>query len=431
MILSFAKILVSFLDTKIMAFAEIAKWNHFIFLQNDGLPGFLLNSFVQLLASNGLLIVWSPWKSVWHFSDIIHFVHTQFPENLSVFPWHQNYGFCRDREMKSFYFSPKWRSSGLPIEFFCVTAGFQRSSSCVKTVEVPLAFCFNIIHFVDTQFRENLSVFPWHENYGFCRDREMKSFYFSPKWRSSGLPIEFFCVTAGFQRSSYCVKPVESVWHFFYVIHFVDTQFPENLSLFHWHQNYGFCRDREMKPFYFSPKWQSSGLPIEFFCVTAGFQRRGSPSGIFFLCNTFCRYSVSRNLSVFHWHQNYGFCSDHEMKSFYFSPKWRSSGLPIEFFCLTAGFQRSSYCVKTMEVRRAFCFNIIHFLDTQFRENLSVFPWPQNYGFSRYREMKSFYFFSKLTVFRASYWILLCNCGLPTVFLLCEARGSPSGIFFI
>ena len=150
-----------------------------------------------------------------------------------------------------------------------------------------------------------------------------------------------------------------------------------------------------MKSYYFSPKWQFSGLPIEFFCVTSGFQRRGSPSGIFFLCNTFCRYSVSRNLSVFHWHQNYGFCSDREMKSFYFSPKWRSSGLPIEFFCLTAGFQRSSYCVKTMEVRRAFCFNIIHFVDTQFRENLSVFPWHQNYGFCWDREMKSFCFSPK------------------------------------
>ena len=111
--------------------------------------------------------------------------------------------------MKSFYFSPKWRSSGLPIEFFCVTAGFQLSSYCVKPVEVRLAFFLNLTHFIDTEFRENLSVFAWHQNYSFCRDCEMKSFYFSPKWRSSGLPIEFFCVTAGFQRSSYCVKPVE------------------------------------------------------------------------------------------------------------------------------------------------------------------------------------------------------------------------------
>ena len=198
-----------------MAFADIAKWNHFIFLQNDGLPGFLLNSFVLLRASNGLLILWSPFKSVWHFLYIIHFVDTQFRENLSVFPWHQNYGFFRDREMKSFYFSPKWRSSGLPIDIFSVTAGFQRSSYCAKTVEVRLAFCFNIKHFVDTQFRENLSVFPWHQNYGFWRDREMKSFYFSPKWRSSGLPIEFFCVTTGFQRSSNCVKPVEVRLAFF------------------------------------------------------------------------------------------------------------------------------------------------------------------------------------------------------------------------
>ena len=172
--------------------------------------------------------------------------------------------------MKSFYFSPKWRSSGLPIEFFCVTAIFQRCSYFVKTVEVCLAFCLNIILFVDSQFRENLSVFTWHQNYDFCRDREIKSFYFSPKWRSSGLPIVFFCVTEGFQRSSYCVKPVEVRLAFFYAIHFVDTQFRDSLSVFPWHENYGFCRDREIKSFCFSPEWRSSGLPIEFFCVTAG-----------------------------------------------------------------------------------------------------------------------------------------------------------------
>ena len=136
----FREILVCFLGTKIMAFAAIAKWNHFIFLQNDGLPGFLLNSFVQLRASNGLLIVWSPWKSVWHFFLCNTFCRYSVSRNLSVFPWHQNYGFCRDREMTSFYFSPKWRSSRLPIEFFCVTAGFKRSSYCVKPVEVRLAF---------------------------------------------------------------------------------------------------------------------------------------------------------------------------------------------------------------------------------------------------------------------------------------------------
>ena len=175
------------------------------------------------------------------------------------------------------------------------------------------------------------------------------------------LPIEFFCVTAGLERSSYCVKPVEVRLAFFNMIHFVDTQFRENLNVFPWHQNYGLYRDREMK-------------------------------------------------------------------SFYFSPKWWSSGLPIKFFCVTAGFQRSSYCVKTVEDRLAFCFNIIHFVDIQFRENLSVFNWHQNYVFCRDREMKSFYFSPK---WRSSYWILLSNCGLPTVFLLCEERGSPSGIFIM
>ena len=181
----FREILVCFLGPKIMAFAEIAKWNHLIFLQNDGLPGFLLNSFVSLPTSNGLLILWSPWKSVWHFFYIIHFVDTQFRENLSVFPWHQNYGFCRDREMKSFYFSPKWRSSGLPNEFFCVTAGFQRSSYCVKTVEVRLAFCFNIIHFVDIQFREILVCFLGTKIMAFADIAKWNHFIFL---QNDGLP---------------------------------------------------------------------------------------------------------------------------------------------------------------------------------------------------------------------------------------------------
>ena len=158
--------------------------------------------------------MWSPWKSGCNFFYVIHFVDTQFRENLSVFPWHQNYGFCRDREMKSFYFSPKWRSSGLPIEFFCVTVA-SSGLLIVRSPRKSVWHFFYIIHFVDTQFPENLSVFPWHQNYGFCRDREMKSFYFSPKWRSSGLPIEFFCATAGFQRSIYCVKPVEVRLAFF------------------------------------------------------------------------------------------------------------------------------------------------------------------------------------------------------------------------
>ena len=196
--------------------------------------------------------------------------------------------------MKIILFLSKTTSSRLPIEFFCVTAGFQQSSYCVKTMEVRHI----MINFVDTQFRENLSVFPWHQNYGFCRDREMKIILFSPKRQSSGIPIEFFCVTAGFQRSSYCVKTVE-VRHI--MINFVDTQFRENLSVFPWHQNYGFCRDREMKIILFSPKRQSSGLPIEFFCVTAGFQRSSycvRPMEVrlaFFISyNKFCRYSVSR-----------------------------------------------------------------------------------------------------------------------------------------
>ena len=136
----FREILVCFLVTKIMAFTEIAKWNHSIFLQNDGLLGSLFILFCNCWLPTVFLFCDACLSPSSIFFDIIHFVDTQFRENLSVFPWHQNYGFCRDREMKSFYFSPKWRSSGLPIELFCVTAGFQRSSYCVKPVEVRLAF---------------------------------------------------------------------------------------------------------------------------------------------------------------------------------------------------------------------------------------------------------------------------------------------------
>ena len=315
-------------------------------------------SYWILLCNCGLP---TPWKSVWHFFYIIHFVDPQFRENLSVFPFHQNYGFCRYREMKSFYFSPKWRSSELPIECFCVTTGFQRSSYCVKLVEVRMAF-FLCNTFCRYLVSRNLSVFPWHKNYGFSRYREMKSFYFSPKWRSSGLPIECFCVTAGFQRSSYCVKTMEVRLAFcFNIKHFVDTQYRENLSVFPWHQNYGFWRDREMKSFHFSPKWRSSELPIEFLCLTACFQWSSYCVKTVEVRLAFCFNIIHfvdtqfrENLSVFPWHQNYCFCGYREMKSFYFSPKWRSSGLPIEFFCVSAGFQRSSNCVKPVEVRLAF-----------------------------------------------------------------------------
>ena len=168
-------------------------------------------------------------------------------------------------------------------------------------------------------------------------------------------------------------------------------------------------------------------LPTVFLMCEAG----GSPSRNFFDVIHFLDTQFRENLNMFPSHQNYGFCRVREMKSFYFSPKWRSSRLPIEFFSVTACFQRSSYCAKTVEVCLAFCFNIKHFVDTQFRENLSVFPLHQNYGFCSDRQNEIISFFSKMTVFRASYWMLLCNCGLPTVFLLCEACGSPCGIFFI
>ena len=191
----------------------------------------------------------------------------------------------------------------------------------------------------------------------------MKSFYFSRQWRFPWLPIEFFCVTAGFQRSSYCVKPVEVRLAFFFLIHFVDTQLRENLSVFPWHQNYGFCRDREMK-------------------------------------------------------------------SFYFSPKWRSSWLRIEFFCVTAGFQRSSYCVKPMEVRLAFFLYHTFCRYSVSRKSECVSLAPKLWLLQRSRN-EIILFFSKMTVFLAFYRILLCNCRLPTVFLLCEAHGSPSGIFFL
>ena len=76
------------------------------------------------------------------------------------------------------------RSSSLSIECFCAIVSFQWS---------PL---FLPINYEETQFTEDSRMFIFHQNH-------------------AELPIEFFCVTAGLQRSSYCVKPVEVRLAFF------------------------------------------------------------------------------------------------------------------------------------------------------------------------------------------------------------------------
>ena len=80
--------------------------------------------------------------------------------------------------MKPFYFSPKWQSSGLPIEFFCVTAGFQRRGS-------PSGIFFYVIHFVDTQFREILVCFIDTKIMGFAAIAKWNHFIFL---QNDGLP---------------------------------------------------------------------------------------------------------------------------------------------------------------------------------------------------------------------------------------------------
>ena len=200
--------------------------------------------------------------------------------------------------MKSFYFSQKWRSSWLPIEFFCVTPGFQWSSYCLKPMEVLLAFFLYHTFCRYSVWRKSYSVSLATKLWLLQRSRNQIILFFSKmtvfraSYRillcNSGLPTVFLLCEARGNPSG-----------IFYVIHFVDTQFRENISVFPWHKNYGFWKDREMKSFYFSPKWRSSRLPIEFFSLTAGFQRSSycvKPVEVrleFFLCDTFCRYSVS------------------------------------------------------------------------------------------------------------------------------------------
>ena len=166
-----------------MPFTEIANENHFIFSKTT----VFRSSYWILFCNCGLPTVFLVCEA-------------------RGTPSHHNEFFAKCNSLHFIFL----QNEGLPASYWiCVTAGFQRSAYCVNPWKSVWHFLFLIIHFVDAQFCENLSVFPWHQNYFLCRDRETKSFYFSAKRRSSGLPIEFFCVTAVFQRSSYCVKTVE------------------------------------------------------------------------------------------------------------------------------------------------------------------------------------------------------------------------------
>ena len=229
-----------------MAFAEIAKWNHFIFLQNDGLPGFLLNSFVQLRASNGLLIVWRPWKSVWHFFYVIHFVDTQFREILVCFLGTKIMAFAAIAKWNHFIFL---QNDGLPG--FLLNSFVQlRASDGLLILWSPWKFVLNffyVIHFADTQFREILVCFLGPKIMAFAEIAKWNHLIFLQNDGLPGFLLNSFVSLPTSNGLLILWSPWKSVWHFFYIIHFVDTQFRENLSVFPWHQNYGFCRDREMK----------------------------------------------------------------------------------------------------------------------------------------------------------------------------------------
>ena len=86
------------------------------------------------------------------------------------------------------------------------------------------------------------------------------------------------------------------------------------------------------------------GLPM----VVLLCEDRGSLSHLYFLIRTFLQ-TQSR-----------------ELKIILISPKRRSSVRPIEFFSVTLGFQRSSYCVKTLKVRHWVYFLVINAAQTQF-----------------------------------------------------------------
>ena len=83
------------------------------------------------------------------------------------------------------------------------------------------------------------------------------------------------------------------------------------------------------------------------------------------------------------------------MKSFFFL---QNDGLPIEFFSVTAGFQRSSYCVKAVEVRLAFLLCNTFCRYSVSRKSYCVSLAPKLWLLHRSRN-EIILFFSKMTVF--------------------------------
>ena len=123
----------SFLKARLEARGIKAVKKQMVWLQNDGLLGFLFKSIVSHSASNGLLFVEDHLKPVsFYFSPL----QQLFCESPSRSPWYLN----SDRNTN--ILSPKRQASGLPIQIYCLIMSFQRASFCGRPSEVRVSSIF-------------------------------------------------------------------------------------------------------------------------------------------------------------------------------------------------------------------------------------------------------------------------------------------------
>ena len=92
-------------------------------------------SYLNLLFNHGLPAGFFLWKTIWrtcciYFSNLLQL----FCESPSRSPWYLN----SDWNINGL--APKWRTSGLPIQIYCFTLGFQRASLCGRPFEARVVF---------------------------------------------------------------------------------------------------------------------------------------------------------------------------------------------------------------------------------------------------------------------------------------------------
>ena len=164
-----------------------------VWLQNDGLLGFLFKSIVPLWASNGLLIMED------HLKPVL-FLFFTFTATLL---WKPVWKPVVLKLWKNKWFDSKMTASGLLIQICCLIMGFQRASLCGRPSEVRVSF-------ICQSFCESPSRSPWYLN------SDSNTNGLAPKWRGSGLPVQIYCFTLGFQRASLCGRPFEASVSFYF-----------------------------------------------------------------------------------------------------------------------------------------------------------------------------------------------------------------------